>query len=57
VVTFRRIDPLYLVDLSEPTAPQVTGELDPQSLEELGFAPFTHTEFTRTERTPGPVSD
>jgi uncharacterized secreted protein with C-terminal beta-propeller domain/putative cell wall-binding protein len=30
---------------------------DPQSLEDLGFAPFTQTEFTRTEPTPGPVSD
>lgn len=27
VVTFRRTDPLYLLDLSEPTAPRVTGEL------------------------------
>lgn len=27
VVTFRQIDPLYLLDLSEPTAPVVRGEL------------------------------
>ncbi len=27
VVTFRQIDPLYLLDLSEPTAPAVRGEL------------------------------
>ncbi len=27
VVTFRRVDPLFVVDLSEPTAPQVLGEL------------------------------
>lgn len=27
VVTFRQVDPLYLVDLSDPTAPRVTGEL------------------------------
>jgi uncharacterized secreted protein with C-terminal beta-propeller domain len=27
VVTFRRTDPLYRVDLSDPTAPRVTGEL------------------------------
>ncbi|RLK59360.1 beta-propeller domain-containing protein [Actinokineospora cianjurensis] len=27
VVTFRRTDPLYTVDLSNPTAPRVTGEL------------------------------
>ncbi|RKN46277.1 beta-propeller domain-containing protein [Micromonospora endolithica] len=27
VVTFRRIDPLYTVDLSDPAAPRVTGEL------------------------------
>ncbi|MGC5018894.1 beta-propeller domain-containing protein [Micromonospora sp. DT47] len=27
VVTFRRTDPLYTVDLSDPTAPRVTGEL------------------------------
>ncbi|HWB71309.1 MAG TPA: beta-propeller domain-containing protein, partial [Egibacteraceae bacterium] len=28
VVTFRQIDPLYLLDLSDPAAPQVTGELE-----------------------------
>lgn len=27
VVTFRQTDPLYVVDLSDPTAPRVTGEL------------------------------
>ncbi len=27
VVTFRQTDPLYTVDLSDPTAPEVTGEL------------------------------
>ena len=27
VVTFRQTDPLYIVDLSDPTAPTVTGEL------------------------------
>ncbi|ANS79938.1 hypothetical protein SGUI_2542 [Serinicoccus hydrothermalis] len=27
VVTFRQTDPLYLVDTSDPTAPEVTGEL------------------------------
>ncbi len=27
VVTFRQVDPLYLIDLADPTAPQVTGEL------------------------------
>ncbi len=27
IVTFRQTDPLYIVDLSKPTAPKVTGEL------------------------------
>ena len=27
VVTFRQVDPLYVLDLSDPTAPAVTGEL------------------------------
>lgn len=27
VVTFRQVDPLYVLDLSDPTAPTVTGEL------------------------------
>ncbi len=27
VVTFRQVDPLYIVDLSDPTNPEVTGEL------------------------------
>lgn len=37
VVTFRVIDPLYLIDLSEPTAPKVTGEL-----KENGFSEYLH---------------
>ncbi len=28
VVTFRQIDPLFVVDLSDPTSPQVVGELE-----------------------------
>ena len=28
VVTYRQVDPLYTIDLSTPTAPQVAGELD-----------------------------
>jgi Beta propeller domain len=28
VVTFRQIDPLYVIDLSEPTAPKVAGQLE-----------------------------
>ena len=27
VVTFRQVDPLYVIDLSDPAAPKVTGEL------------------------------
>ncbi len=27
VVTFRRVDPLFVIDLSEPTAPQILGQL------------------------------
>ena len=27
VVTFRQVDPLYVLDLADPTAPRVTGEL------------------------------
>ncbi|MGH8928554.1 MAG: beta-propeller domain-containing protein [Acidimicrobiia bacterium] len=27
VVTFRQVDPLYVIDLSDPTSPQVAGEL------------------------------
>ena len=37
VVTFLRIDPLYVLDLSNPTAPQITGEL-----EVPGFSSYLH---------------
>ena len=37
VVTFRQIDPLYVVDLSDPTAPAVTGEL-----KILGYSAYLH---------------
>ena len=37
VVTFREIDPLYTVDLSDPTAPRVTGEL-----KILGYSAYLH---------------
>src|SRR5204863_3757292 len=37
VVTFRQTDPLYLVDLSKPTAPRVTG-----SLELTGYSSYLH---------------
>jgi hypothetical protein len=37
VVTFRQTDPLYTVDLSDPTAPEVTGEL-----EMLGYSAYLH---------------
>ncbi len=37
VVTFRRIDPLYTVDLSDPTAPAVLGELKIP-----GFSSYLH---------------
>lgn len=37
VVTFRQIDPLYALDLSDPTAPAVTGEL-----EIPGFSSYLH---------------
>lgn len=37
VVTFRRTDPLYAVDLSDPTAPKVTGEL-----KITGFSAYLH---------------
>ena len=37
VVTFRQIDPLYVLDLSDPTAPQVTGELKIP-----GFSEYLH---------------
>ncbi|HEY7069758.1 MAG TPA: beta-propeller domain-containing protein [Acidimicrobiales bacterium] len=37
VVTFRQTDPLYTVDLSDPAAPTVTGEL-----EMLGYSAYLH---------------
>jgi hypothetical protein len=37
VVTFRQVDPLYVVDLSDPTAPAVAGEL-----ELLGYSAYLH---------------
>lgn len=37
VVTFRQIDPLYVVDLSDPTKPTVTGELKIP-----GFSSYLH---------------
>ncbi|MGX7828773.1 beta-propeller domain-containing protein [Actinokineospora sp. 24-640] len=37
VVTFRRTDPLYAVDLSDPAAPKVTGEL-----KITGFSAYLH---------------
>ncbi len=37
VVTFRQVDPLYLIDLSDPLAPKVTGEL-----KDTGFAQYLH---------------
>jgi hypothetical protein len=37
VVTFRQIDPLYTIDLSEPTAPRVRGELKIP-----GFSAYLH---------------
>ncbi len=37
VVTFRRTDPLYVVDLSDPAAPAVTGELKVP-----GFSAYLH---------------
>ncbi|MEX1037965.1 MAG: beta-propeller domain-containing protein [Acidimicrobiia bacterium] len=37
VVTFRQIDPLYTVDLSDPTSPQVVGEL-----KILGYSAYLH---------------
>jgi hypothetical protein len=36
-VTFERIDPLYVLDLSEPSAPRIAGEL-----EVTGFSDFLH---------------
>ncbi len=37
VVTFRQIDPLYVLDLSDPTAPKVLGEL-----KVTGFSDYLH---------------
>ncbi len=37
VVTFRRTDPLYTLDLSDPTAPRVRGEL-----KILGYSAYLH---------------
>ncbi|UVS80198.1 beta-propeller domain-containing protein [Actinokineospora sp. UTMC 2448] len=37
VVTFRRTDPLYTIDLSDPAAPRVTGEL-----KITGFSAYLH---------------
>ncbi|MCW2613886.1 MAG: hypothetical protein JWN08_880 [Frankiales bacterium] len=37
VVTFRQTDPLYLLDLADPTAPRVTGELKVP-----GFSTYLH---------------
>jgi uncharacterized secreted protein with C-terminal beta-propeller domain len=37
VVTFRQVDPLYTIDLSDPTAPKVRGEL-----ELLGYSAYLH---------------
>ena len=38
LVTFRRIDPLFTIDLSDPTAPQLTGELFSP-----GYSSYLHT--------------
>jgi uncharacterized secreted protein with C-terminal beta-propeller domain len=37
VVTFRQVDPLYVIDLSDPTRPAVTGELKIQ-----GYSAYLH---------------
>ena len=37
VVTFRRVDPLYTIDLSTPTAPRVAGRLELQ-----GYSAYLH---------------
>ncbi len=37
VVTFRQVDPLYVVDLSSPTSPSLAGEL-----ELLGYSAYLH---------------
>jgi uncharacterized secreted protein with C-terminal beta-propeller domain len=37
VVTFRQVDPLYVIDLSEPRRPEVVGEL-----EILGYSAYLH---------------
>ena len=37
LVTFERIDPLYVIDLSDPIDPQISGELEVK-----GFSDFLH---------------
>lgn len=37
VVTFRQVDPLYTIDLSTPTAPRVTGQLELE-----GYSAYLH---------------
>jgi hypothetical protein len=37
VVTFRQVDPLYTIDLSDPTAPQVAGQLELE-----GYSSYLH---------------
>jgi uncharacterized secreted protein with C-terminal beta-propeller domain len=37
VVTFRQVDPLYTIDLSDPTAPKVAGELELE-----GYSSYLH---------------
>jgi uncharacterized secreted protein with C-terminal beta-propeller domain len=37
VVTFRQVDPMYVVDLSDPTAPRVTGQLELE-----GYSAYLH---------------
>jgi hypothetical protein len=37
VVTFRRVDPLYTIDLSSPTAPRVAGQLELE-----GYSSYLH---------------
>lgn len=37
VVTFLRTDPLYIIDLSDPTTPEITGEI-----EQLGYDTYQH---------------
>src|SRR5262249_44748012 len=37
VVTYQQVDPLYTIDLSDPTAPKVVGQLDLQ-----GYSAYLH---------------